>query len=187
MDKNKESKRIFVGIKMNSETAEAFIRLQAELSDLNSRFIKPEDMHLTLLPPMEMTDQSSIEDKMRQATLYTKRFPLKFERLAYGPNKARPKLAWIECADTQELITLRNKLYRIFNTEELVPFLPHVTIARFKKEAQGKLRHHPIKQLVNLTMPVESIELFESPRNNEVGYPVLASIPIPLNLNNMPH
>lgn len=53
----------------------------ALLVDFPARFIPIEDIHLTLLPPWEMTDQELVEGKLRQALKPIKRFTLKFQRL----------------------------------------------------------------------------------------------------------
>lgn len=164
---------------MTDEIAQACVKLQADLGDLHARFIPPEDIHVTLLPPWEMTDQAYVEDQLRQALLHAKRFTLKLEHLAYGPNKMRPRLVWIEGAAVPEIISLKKELSKVFGVRDRVPFVPHVTIARLRKEDQEKLVHRPVERPISLSMPVESIELFASPHFGGRGYTVLASLPIP--------
>ncbi len=180
MEKKQQSKRVFVGIKMSDEIAEALVALQADLADLPARFIPPEDIHLTLLPPREMTDEDYVLERLREALHHTKRFTLELLRLSYGPNNMHPWLLWVECAAVPEIILLKKELSRAFGIADPVSFLPHVTIARFKKEDQEKLTHAHVLRPLRLSMPVESVELFQSPREGGAGYTVLESLPIPL-------
>ena len=180
MSGRKQSKRVFVGIKMSDEIADECAKLQASLVDLPARFIPREDMHLTLLPPWEMTDQSFVEDRLREVLERAKRFTLKLERLSYGPNEREPRLAWIECAVTPEIVSLEKDLSRTFNVRDRFSFIPHVTLVRFRKEDKKKLLARPIEQAIALSMPVESVELFETPHLGGVGYTVLSSLLIPV-------
>lgn len=179
MNAGKQSKRVFVGIKVSDEIAECCVKLQVGLVDLPARFIPPDDIHLTLLPPWEMTDEDSVLEQLRVALCHTKRCTLKLQRLSYGPNSMRPRLLWIECAPVSEIILLKKELSKAFAVHDRVPFVPHVTIARFKKEDRDKLVHRPVERSVRLRMPVDSVELFQSPHRGGSGYTVLASVPIP--------
>lgn len=171
--------RVFVGIKVTDEIAKACVKLQADLADLPARFIPPEDIHLTLLPPWEMEDQSLVEEKLRQAVQPVKRFVLRLKRLAYGPDNARPRLAWIECEASGELIKLKRSIFKAFGMAENVSFLPHITIARFSNKNGDLIKLRSIDRPLDLSMPAESVELFASKLGGATGYRVLASAPIP--------
>lgn len=177
---SKPSQRVFVGIKVSNEIAEACAKLQAEFGDLPARLIPPEDIHLTLLPPWKMTDQSFVEDALRQAIRSIKRFTLKFKHLAYGPDNMHPRLIWIECEASDELVKLEKEILKAFGKTEDGPFFPHVTIARLADKDMDVIGLRPIERPLALSMPVESIELFASPQGGETGYRALISLPIPL-------
>src|SRR3989344_154674 len=113
-----QSQRVFVGIKVSPEIAEACLKLQAELGNFPARFIPIEDIHLTLLPPWEMTDQELVENMLRHALKPIKRFTLKFQHLLLGPDSMRPKLIWIECEASEELIKLKKSLLTAFHAIE---------------------------------------------------------------------
>ena len=181
MENTGPSKRVFVGIKASGLIASECVKLQAEFSDLPARFIPPKDLHVTLLAPWEMPDQSEVVEKIHKELQSTRRFTLKLNRLCYGPSVAKPKLAWIKCSPTKELIALHQELLRAFAFEERIAFKPHVTLARFKKEHREFLSQRPIDKPIALSMPVRSIELFQSPGIGGCGYTVLASLRIPLN------
>lgn len=169
-------KRIFIGIRLPEEFSDSFISLQSDLGELPGRFIPPEDIHLTLVPPFETRDLPYVKGTLRVALGHVHKFRLRFSRLSYGPDKERPRLAWIECDATKEIISLKKKLLKALNKKEKIPFVPHMTIARFKKADSENITHRPIKRPVRFSMDVESIELFQSPHKGGSGYKVLASI-----------
>lgn len=171
--------RVFVGIKVTDEITRACVKLQSGIADLPARFIPPKDIHLTLLPPWETDDRFFVEEKLRQTIRHAKRFALKFERFAYGPDDARPRLAWLVCASSAELIALKKELCEAFEAKDRVPFTPHATIARFSKKDAEKLARRRIEKPLDLSMVVSSIELFESPHQGGTGYAALASLPLP--------
>ncbi|MBI2098505.1 MAG: RNA 2',3'-cyclic phosphodiesterase [Candidatus Wildermuthbacteria bacterium] len=175
----KPSRRVYVGIKVTDEIAEACVKLQSDMADLPAKFIPPEDIHVTLLAPWDMVSQSFVEERLRKALRGMKRFTLKFERLAYGPSKMHPRLAWIQCTPSSETNALKKSLLAAFKTKESVPFVPHMTIARFTAKDEEKLTHRPIEKPLAWSMSVESVELFSSPHKGGAGYKVLSSFPIP--------
>ncbi|OHA85603.1 MAG: hypothetical protein A2408_00935 [Candidatus Yonathbacteria bacterium RIFOXYC1_FULL_52_10] len=184
MNNTTQSKRVFAGIKLSDEIAEQCTKLQAEIGDLPARFIPPEDMHLTLLPPIMMTDDAYVIGRIREVLQSAKRFTLTLERLTYGPNMMHPTLLWIECAVVPEIVALKKALAYAFSDNDHLPFIPHITLARLKEEDTAMLARRPVERPLKLSMPVESIELFLSPNQGGVGYTVLESLPIPL--HNMP-
>lgn len=173
--------RVFVGIKISPEIAEACAKLQADLGNFPARFIPPEDLHLTLVPPWQMKDQKPVENTLRHALKPIKRFTLKFQRLLLGPNNTRPRFIWIECEASEELIKLKTSLMKSFHIPERVPFSPHITLARIPIQNMREARRRDIQRQLGLSMAVESVELFASVHKEGVGYRVLASMPIPSN------
>ena len=169
-------RRIFIGIKLSEDLAGSFVDLQSALGELSGRFIPPEDIHLTLVPPFETRDLPFVKSELKRALAETHRFKMRFLRLEYGPGKERPRLAWVLCSATKDLIALKKKLLHALGQKEKVPFVPHMTVARFKKADAEKISHRAIKRPVRLSMQVESVELFESPHKGGSGYEVLASI-----------
>jgi|SRR3989344_4207352 len=169
-------RRIFIGIKLPEELSDGIIGLQSAFGELPGRFIPPEDIHLTLVPPFETRDLPYVKGTLRATLGRVRKFKLHFSQLSYGPDKERPRLVWIECSATKEIISLKKKLLKVFNKKEKIPFVPHMTIARFKKADSEKVGHRPIQRPVQFSMNVESIELFESPDRGGTGYKVLASV-----------
>lgn len=178
MNQSDLSKRVFVGIKAADEISDECVKLQAGLSNLPARLIRPADMHLTLLPPWQMKDQQLVERQVRRALRGIESFTLEFTLLSFGPDNIRPRLVWITGRATNEIVRLKQALDEAFGHEPTSSFLPHITIARFAQKDRWQLVDQTIEQSISLKMPVRSIELFESVKSNGNSYRVLTSVPI---------
>lgn len=169
------SQRVFVGIKLLPEVAEYCVKLQADAGDIPGRFIPPEDMHVTLLPPIEMADHAFVVERLRTVVKTVEPFTLILKRFTYGPNVMRPRYLWVECAATAEIVALKKDLTAAFNGADQASFTPHITLARLREEDHDTLVHHAVDRPVELSMPVDSIELFASPNQGGIGYSILES------------
>lgn len=180
MKDQKLGQRVFVGIKVTDEIAEAFAGIQGAFAGLPARLIRPQDMHLTLVPPWQMQDQGQVEKFLEEVLRDLQEFSVKFKRLSYGPTTERPRLAWVEGAPAVELGALKKVLGAALGMQDEHPsFIPHVTIARFSERDRRLFLRHPIgRELALPPMPVVSVELFASPREGGAGYKVLRSFPL---------
>ncbi len=178
MKQSGPSKRVFVGIKATDRVSDECIKLQAGLSNLPVGLTHPEDLHLTLLPPWQMEDQLLTEKKLLKAVRSIESFTLEFKTLAFGPDNNRPRLVWITGKATNEINRLKQALEDVLGIETRLPVLPHITIARFARKDQARLACQTLKQPISLSMPVTSVELFESAKSNGNAYRVLLSLPL---------
>jgi 2'-5' RNA ligase len=175
----KTSERVFVGIKVSTEVAQAFAEFQRDLAGFPARLIRPTVMHLTLVPPWNTTDRASVENMLREALRGKIRFSILFEYVEYGPTMHRPRLVWAAGAPSEELTDLKKVLASTFGVKDEHPsFIPHVTIARFSEHDRIVFKHHPIAREIALLMPVQSVELFLSPPHVGKSYEVLTSVPL---------
>ena len=178
MKQSNLSKRVFVGIKAADEISDGCAKLQEGLSNLPARLTRPNDMHLTLLPPWQMKDQQLVEKQIRKALRNINSFTIEFTSMSFGPDNVRPRLVWITGEATNEIIRLKQGFDDVFGLEPTSNFLPHMTIARFAQKDRWRLVGQTIDQSISLKMPVRSIELFESVKSNGNSYRVLASVPV---------
>jgi len=170
-------RRVFIGVKASGELVDVCAQLQQEFADLPARFAKRDDLHLTLVPPFDMTDQGQVDALIKPITLRTDPFTLHLKKLEYGPTPHKPRLAWIECERAPELVALRQALVDAFEYQDRYDFRPHVTLARFKDQDRHLLKDRPIEKEVGASMEVTSVELFESVHREGVTYRVLDSYP----------
>ena len=118
------------------------------------------DIHLTLVPPWNEASVPDAVAKLRQALEGLGRFSLTFERLCYGPQARRPRLLWVECMPSAEILALQNALLSAFDQTNERPFGPHVTLARIERNGGAVAKENPIDQALWLNQRVESVELF---------------------------
>ncbi len=167
--------RIFVGLKIAPDIAAELAGIAKSLDELGVRLIAATDIHLTLVPPWSETFALGAINKLQLTAATFNAFRLTFHHVCYGPHPRRPRLLWAECKATDELVTLRATLLKIYGQIDDRPFQPHVTLARIRGSGVAIARGHPIDRNLLLTQQVETVELFQSPRGGETGYRILAS------------
>jgi 2'-5' RNA ligase len=167
---------MFVGVKVAPEIASDLTAHAAGLDDPSVRLVAPTDIHLTLVPPW---NESSIPEAVEKLTSVAGRFrafPLTYQHIGYGPQADRPRLLWVECAATDDIMALRSALLQAFGQTDERPFRPHVTLARVRGNGRRVARKHPIDQKLSFTQRIESVELFRSPPPGRRGYRIIASV-----------
>ena len=169
-------KRIFIGLKVNSEIANELAALAAALKDTPARRVAAPDIHLTLVPPWQENLIDQAIGKLRQVAAQFMPFTLKLQHLGYGLQPRRPTLLWVDCAATNEIATLHAALMQTFGQEDNRPFRPHVTLARIRPSGQYFSRRHPIERYLDFEQVVRTVELFQSPPPGATGYQILASV-----------
>lgn len=177
MEDQKLGQRVFVGIKVTDEIAEAFAGIQGALAGLPAHLIHPQDMHLTLVPPWQTQDQGQVEKVLEEVLRDFQEFSVNFKCLSYGPTTEKPRLAWVEGAPSVELGALKKVLgVALGKHDGYLSFIPHVTIARFSEQDRRLFLRHSIGRELSIPpMPVVSVELFASPHESGAGYKVLRS------------
>jgi len=133
------------------------------------RWVKPKNLHITLVPPWQSEGIEAISHKLK-AISFTP-FEIKFESISFGPNKNDPKLIWASGTATKEILDLRLKIYEALGQKaDERPFRLHMTLARLPFDfapstplgsfAQDILRFLP--ENVKWRMVVDRFVLYES-------------------------
>ena len=170
--------RIFVALKMAADIARELAQIARPLERFAVRPIAKEDIHLTLVPPWNEPSVPNAIEKLRLAVESHCAFRLEFRHVAYGPDRKRPRLVWVECASSNELTSLRVALMLAFGQKDERLFLPHVTLARIRGNGARVARKCPIDHDLVLIQEITTIELMQSPPPGGLGYKVLASLPL---------
>jgi 2'-5' RNA ligase len=170
--------RIFVGIKIAPDIAEELAQLARGLERFPTRFVPTEDIHLTLVPPWDETSIPDAIEKLRASLNAAAPFMLTFTRLAYWPNRRRPRLLCAECVATDEIEALQQALLNAFGQTEDKPFQPHVTLARMQRGSRATAGKTDMDRELSLVQPIDSVELFQSRTQADKNYQILASLPL---------
>jgi len=165
--------RVFVGIKASKNLQNIISKWQKQNRNLPVRFIKPKNLHITLVPPWyERKPQTAIL-KVKAPSLKFKSFEIIFDEIFVN---FKNKVIWLESSNPPPKISLLQKnLSLIFPTrKEQRIFKTHLTIARFK---DLKLLKDIKFETINWREEVSKITLFKSVLGRkEANYKALLSL-----------
>ncbi|OGG23738.1 2'-5' RNA ligase [Candidatus Gottesmanbacteria bacterium RIFCSPLOWO2_01_FULL_43_11b] len=159
--------RIFVAIGISEDLKASIAKWQKQNAKLAIRFIQPKNLHLTLIPPW-YEDPKKIIKQMQKFSSSVKPFSLKFHLI-----ESRPRLVWMKGKFSRELVSLQKELTRFLHVKlESRLLLPHITLARFKKNIIFE------EKTIDWSMHVNSFVLMKSSLSpNGANYEVLAEFP----------
>jgi 2'-5' RNA ligase len=144
------------------------------------RWIKPENLHLTLLPPWYTSEAEKLIPRLSQADLKVLPFALSFQKVTFGPTSHRPRLIWAEGERNENLAELKTALEKALKRPtEKRDFLPHLTLARFHSQDFPRFPVKKLEENVSWILEVNSFRLMESHlKRSGAEYQVLAKIPL---------
>ena len=163
---------------MTSDIAQDLAQIAGPLERFGVHPISKEDIHLTLVPPWNEPAFADAIEKLVRVVEGHYAFRLEFRHVGYGPDPKRPRLLWVECSASKELTSLHEALFFVFGQRDERPFLPHVTLARIRRNGVRVCRKCPVDRTLVLVQEVATVELMQSPPPGGHGYKVLASLPL---------
>lgn len=176
--------RIFIAISIPEEIKHKLVEVEKNFKNLSLRFVKPENLHLTLVFN-EWSDEFSIEKMKKIMEELTKRhqsFILRIEKITLGPDFKRPRMVWAVGEKSLELENLWKDLREKLKENNIpfddkYPLKVHLTLAR----ARGReLFGRKIDKIINIAFPVKEIALIESHLKPEgAEYNILESFHFP--------
>ncbi|WP_242916623.1 RNA 2',3'-cyclic phosphodiesterase [Pontibacter liquoris] len=148
-------------------------KLKAELGELLQafehpaiRFMPPQNLHLTLyfignVPPQELP---RIQEQLQTAAHQYASFTLQLDALELGPKPHAPRLVWARFAPNPVFEALSRHLVQALAPEPAQPLktIPHITLARFRKDAPKPAGLPPVHSPTPLQLPVSSFSLWQS-------------------------
>ena len=158
-------KRIFIGIAISDNLQKEVLEWQKSRPDLKVRWLKPKNLHITLVPPWFEKNVDRIKEKISLLKKF-KPFIIKFNKISLGPSLKHPKLIWFE-GESKEFNNLKIELEKYFENKDIHPPKLHVTIARFKISDFLKFPKKELSEKIDWEEEVENITLFESLGNSE--------------------
>jgi len=168
-------KRIFIGIRISEKLQAEVLEWQKSRSDLKVRWLKPKNLHITLVPPWLEKNVDRIQEKISLLKGKFKPFIIKFDKISLGSSpkhpraiihRASPRLIWLE-GESKEFNNLKIKLEKYFGNKDIRPPKSHVTIARFKVSDFLKFPKKELSEKIDWKEEAENITLFESLGNSE--------------------
>jgi 2'-5' RNA ligase len=150
----------------------AYLRTQTPVNALN--WVAPENMHLTLnfLGDVREDHILAIEQCLQEAVRGQSSFNITIEGLGMYPNAKQPRVVWLGIKDAGALKHIQQALTKALKVidieQENRPFLPHLTLARIRRNSSPDLTRQVGETLSQFkvdslgSFPVQSVHLFKS-------------------------
>jgi len=135
--------RLFVGLEIPAAVGDnlaalikEFRELSSQVADKRPRWVRPENLHVTLKFIGEVAETKLDGIRAALSTVQTDaRLELRFHGLGFFPNENRPTVFWTGLDASPNLQTLAGGIDCALATqgiaEEQRAFVPHLTLARF--------------------------------------------------------
>lgn len=120
--------RLFIGIKASNELKKRVVAIQKKYKFLPVRFIKPENLHITLIAPWQDKTPEEAINKLRNIKF--KKMRIVFDKVSI---EKRSRVIWVECTNPpKEYMRLFYRISDMFHQRINRKLKVHLTIARFK-------------------------------------------------------
>ena len=182
-------KRIFIAVNLPENIKKELLLYQEKWPDLPIKWVKPDNLHITLVFLGSVKDQEILEiDKaVKEIAARHQPFSINLNRICYAPpKKIPPRMIWAEGQKVEELANLKQDLEKslidsgINFSLENRDFRPHITLGRIKAWEWKKIEPEErpeIDEEISLNFPVNSIEVMESQlKRGGAKYAILESV-----------
>ncbi len=159
-----ESRRVFVGLPAGRELVEAAEEFRRAHAGLKVRWVRPENLHLTMVPPWQCLDVAAACEALRDEAARQSPFEVVFERVSFGPDPRRPRLIWATGKAPAGMPEFAQSLLTATGApgEPRESFLQHLTIARFNSHDFNAMRAHKLREPVSWPATLDALCLYES-------------------------
>lgn len=167
-------KRVFIAIPTSQTLKRKVSKWQKSHKKLNVRFLKPKNLHFTIIPPWYTDDIEAEIKKLQKIAGKFSSDSLTLTKITLGPTLKSPRLIWAEGQTPPLLPKLKKALEKIFKTKpDNRRYLLHLTLARFKTPPKFP------EEKINWSQRITKVVLMQShltPKHAE--YKILAEIPL---------
>ncbi len=160
--------RLFVALELTDAVRGAIrdlaSRLQRARADV--RWVRPEGMHLTLKFIGEVPEEKLSAIKQALSAVRSSRpVEMEFRGLGYFPHERRPRVLWVGIEASENLTELAAQMEAALEPlgleRENRPYVPHLTVGRFKSTKRLDLLQEEIAALPSTEIGrIETSEFF---------------------------
>jgi len=137
-----------------------------EYSTFNKiRWLDYENLHLTLVPPWNETEEGVLKIKSLLTPISNKKkgFKIKFDNISYGPGKSSPSLIWASGEVPAQLTGLKAYIEKTLKKKsEKRPFALHLTLGRFNPSEFKSFKCKDINEKILWEEKVSEFALMQS-------------------------
>ena len=179
-----QKRRIFIAINLPENIKRSLADYQKNWTELPAKWTKQENIHITLVFLGYVSDEEIPDICKIVEGIISKYnpFDISLNKICYGPiGKKPPRMVWALGKENKELSSLKKDLDQELGVSENRGFNSHITLARIRKWDWQKIEPEErpeINQDINLSFPVNSIEIMESKlKKGGPDYQELSSLP----------
>ena len=157
-------KRVFIGMPAGRELVEAAEGFRRAHDGIQVRWAKPENLHLTLVPPWDCRDIDPVCRALENDVAGRAPEEVLFDKVSFGPDQRRPRLIWATGVPPVALLELSWLLQGLpgIREEHRRPFLLHLTIARFNSHDLRTMSSKKLREPVQWRGMLDAVCLYES-------------------------
>jgi RNA 2',3'-cyclic 3'-phosphodiesterase len=123
--------RLFIAIRPPEEIIGLASMIGKGLTGFPLRFVKPENMDITLAFLGEIDDKDLGSVRERLMSIRFGKLALKTKGYGFFPSEKRIRVIWIGLERNEDFFRLQHDIRKLFGHKE--KFMPHITIARAKE------------------------------------------------------
>ena len=168
--------RVFIAINLPKEIKKKLLIFQKRLKDLPVRWVKEDNLHITLIFLGYLKDEEVAEicRITKEVAQKTAPFLINLKKICYGPpEKMPPRMIWVLGEKSQVMANFKNNLEKElsvssssnYSTNKRHPFSPHITLGRIRQWEWRRIEPEErpaIEEEISLNFEVQSIEVMES-------------------------
>jgi RNA 2',3'-cyclic 3'-phosphodiesterase len=167
-------RRIFIAVPASEQMQRQVRKFSHTYAAFPVRWLHPPNLHITLIPPSEYTEESLQELIAKLETVTTPApFEAHFTQADFGPEPDKPRLIWTTGDAPAELVQLKEGISAAVNyTSDR--FLMHMTLARFPTAQFRPEWQEVFPQKTHMNMLIDRFAIMESIKIDGVTeYPIL--------------
>ncbi len=167
--------KIFVAIMSSLELRKTVIEWEAQHTEFPVRWLLPENLHVTLIPPWMEENVDAVAVSLRTLSGTIDSFPIYLNYLSFGPSPKNPRLIWAEGIASEKMTEAQHLLattLRFRNLGRAIRF--HMTLARFPGEEFETFSVKKLDERVRWEDTARTLALCESFPNSQ--YEVRAEV-----------
>ncbi|OKL39829.1 RNA 2',3'-cyclic phosphodiesterase [Pontibacter flavimaris] len=162
----KNSIRLFAAAPLPPDLQEKLAGHLAHFEHPSLRILPQQNLHLTLyfIGNVPENELPGIKERIVRVAQRHEPFTLQFERTEPGPKPRHPRLIWARFAPHPAFEALSRELTEMLAEQPPAQqkSIPHITLARYRKDAQPPKQLPAITSEEPLVLPVREVALWQS-------------------------
>ena len=163
--------RLFVAVDLPEAIKEQLAIISCGLP--GARWVKPEQLHLTLRFIGEVDGAAFLDIREALAEVHCESFRMQLKGVGFFPPRKKPRVVWVGIEKNEQLLRLRNRIESVLVQTGLEPegrkFAPHITLARLKNTPASRvgrfLEQHSL--FISPSFQINGFRLYSSVLNAE--------------------